>query len=354
MADDWERTFSESETEAIEAAIDDSDEDVRYSLRSRKVSKSQTMTTGALMSTAADGVGRSHAGTDTVRGSAADPGNRSGNGTCVVDVRLHDVNRDERNTDVEDVQTGGRMHRHSVLVGQDLIEGSSAQGTEAARSTDVTRAGAALASDERSRLSGNPGTSPFELMSALGSGTSTRVSTTSALVVGRTYPYASGGMRVNHGGAPRVDLPFQFNRSDIPYVPSYIGVSRTLPPAGAYATRMTAREQERDVRNGGREGRPRIEEGMLWSDHHRILEEQNLAGALAIERIARSAAGASDEPDIYPDPHPLLDGGSAKADRIGPDSSIFGLRRPPNRVGADVFDTLMSQKPVLHLKTKCP
>ena len=33
MADDEERTSSDSEAEAIEAAIEDSDEDVRYSLR---------------------------------------------------------------------------------------------------------------------------------------------------------------------------------------------------------------------------------------------------------------------------------------------------------------------------------
>ena len=149
---------------------------------------------------------------------------------------------------------------------------------------------------------------------------------------------------MNHGGAPRVGLPFQFNRSDIPYVPTYMGVSQTLPPAGAYATRMTANEQERDARNGGREGGSRIEAGTLWSDYHLILEEQRLAGALAIERIARSATDSSDKPDIHPDPHPLLDGGRAKADRIGPDSSIFGHGRPPDRAGADVFDTIIIAK----------
>ena len=138
-----------------------------------------------------------------------------------------------------------------------------------------------------------------------------------------------------------MDLPFQFNRGDIPYVPTYIGASRTLPPAGAYATRMTANEQERDARNGGREGGSRIEAGTLWSDYHRILEEQELAGELAIERIARSAACASDEPDIHPDPHPLLDGGRTMADRLGPESSIFGIGRPRYRAGADNFDNLI-------------
>ena len=48
MADDWERTFSDSETEAIEAAIDDGDEDVRYSLRSRDVKKKQVVKVSAL------------------------------------------------------------------------------------------------------------------------------------------------------------------------------------------------------------------------------------------------------------------------------------------------------------------
>ena len=270
MADDEERTSSDSEAEAIEAAIEDSDEDVRYSLRSRRGSKLPTTSASASTGVAAGAVGGSPAGIDAARGSVSDLGNRAKNGARGVNVRPHDVTHDEL--------------------------------------------------DGMSRLSGNPGTSPFELMSALGSGTSTRVSTTPALVVGGTYPYASGGMRVNQGWASRVDLPFQFNRSDIPYVPTYIGVSRTLPPAGAYATRMTAREQERDVRNGGREGRSQIEEGMLWSDYHRILEEQNLAGALAIERIARSAACASDEPDIHPDPAPLARWGTRKG---GPNWTRF-------------------------------
>ena len=41
MADDEERTSSDSEAEVIEAAIEDSDEDVRYSLRPRRVSKTR-------------------------------------------------------------------------------------------------------------------------------------------------------------------------------------------------------------------------------------------------------------------------------------------------------------------------
>ena len=31
---------------------------------------------------------------------------------------------------------------------------------------------------------------------------------------------------------------------------------------------------------------------MSWLDYHRILEEQNMAGAVTIERIARSATSA--------------------------------------------------------------
>ena len=41
MADDEERTSSDSEAEAIEAAIEDSDEDVRYNLRPRVTTREQ-------------------------------------------------------------------------------------------------------------------------------------------------------------------------------------------------------------------------------------------------------------------------------------------------------------------------
>ena len=76
MADDWGRTFSESETEAIKAAIDDSDEDVRYSLRSRDVTKKQVVKVSAPSGLAGATVDGSRAATNTTACSAADAASR--------------------------------------------------------------------------------------------------------------------------------------------------------------------------------------------------------------------------------------------------------------------------------------
>ena len=74
MADDEERTSSDSEAEAIEAAIEDSDEDVRYSLRSRRVPKTSATSASTSMGVVVDVIGASPAGVDAARGSVADPG----------------------------------------------------------------------------------------------------------------------------------------------------------------------------------------------------------------------------------------------------------------------------------------
>ena len=76
MADDWERTFSESETEAIDAAIDDSDEDVRYSLRSRDVKKKQVVKFNALSDLAGATVDGSRTATNPTACSAVDAASR--------------------------------------------------------------------------------------------------------------------------------------------------------------------------------------------------------------------------------------------------------------------------------------
>ena len=84
MADDEERTSSDSEAEAIEAAIDDSDEDVRYSLRSRQVSKLTTTSASTSMGVVVDVIGASPAGIEAARGSVA-----VGAGVGDVDTRLY-------------------------------------------------------------------------------------------------------------------------------------------------------------------------------------------------------------------------------------------------------------------------
>jgi hypothetical protein len=109
--------------------------------------------------------------------------------------------------------------------------------------TGTTHADAAPGGDVMLRLSGLHETSPFELMSALGSKVSTHVPAAPTRVAGGAYSGSDGGMRVNHGWAPRVVLPFQVDRRDIPFVPAFMATSRTLPSADEYATRMTAREQ---------------------------------------------------------------------------------------------------------------
>ena len=89
MADDWERTFSDSETEAIEAAIDDSDEDVRYSLRSRDVRKKQVVKISALSDLAGATVNGSRAATSPTACSAANAVSRPKSVATSTSARAH-------------------------------------------------------------------------------------------------------------------------------------------------------------------------------------------------------------------------------------------------------------------------
>ena len=136
----------------------------------------------------------------------------------------------------------------------------------------------------------------------------------------------------------RIALPFQFNREDIPYVPSRTRVTEMPALTSAFATHMTTREQER--MEPQETSMPRLTEDRppTWMEYHQRHAQQLAEGRQAIERIARDAVDASNEPDIHPDPHPSLDGGRTKADRPGPESRIFGIRHPPNRAGVDEFD----------------
>ena len=121
----------------------------------------------------------------------------------------------------------------------------------------------------------------------------------------------------------RITLPFQFNREDIPYVPPHTRTTGMPTLTSAFTTRMTTREQARmDLEETST---PRLTEEQLytWMEYHQRHAQQLAEGRRAIERIAMSAVDASKEPDIHPDPHPLLDGGGANADRLGPKSSIF-------------------------------
>ena len=148
--------------------------------------------------------------------------------------------------DVEDGTADRVAPRPPSSMRQVPIDGSSAQNLWTALSTNITQA------DMAGRSSRPYGASPFELMSALGSRTSTRVVFAPPHTSEGMHPYTDGESRVNHGGAPRVTLPFQFDRRDTPYVPAYAAMSRSLSPAGEYATRMTAPEQEQYGHYDGR------------------------------------------------------------------------------------------------------
>ena len=89
MADDWERTFSDSETEAIEAAIDDSNEDVRYSLRSRNVKKKQVVKVSALSDLVGATVDGSRAAASPTACSAADAASRLRSVATSTSARAH-------------------------------------------------------------------------------------------------------------------------------------------------------------------------------------------------------------------------------------------------------------------------
>ncbi len=137
----------------------------------------------------------------------------------------------------------------------------------------------------------------------------------------------------------RITLPFHFNREDIPYEPSHTKMTEMPTLTSAFTTCMTTREQARVQLE--RTSMPRLTEEQLptWMEYHQRHTQQLAEGRRAIERIARNAVDASNEPDIHPDPHPLLDGGGANADRLGPKSSIFEIGRPRYRAGADEFDS---------------
>ena len=136
----------------------------------------------------------------------------------------------------------------------------------------------------------------------------------------------------------RVALPFQFNRGDIPYVPAHTRTTEMPTLTSAFTTRMTTRGRARVEMEAT--SMPRLMEEQLptWTEYHQRHAQQMTEGRRTIEEIARNVVDAGNEPDIHPDPRPLLDGGRTMADRLGPDSSIFGIGRPRYRAGADEFD----------------
>ncbi len=171
-------------------------------------------------------------------------------------------------------------------------------------------------------------TSPFEMiptrgwMSAGPRPTQAHYTATSA--------YADVGVTSRMQDRARVSLPFQLDRSDISYVPPRTQQGEVPALTSISTARMTTRVQERIVPREDLGARPTDDQQPTWAQYHQRRAQQMIDGRRAIEQIAGgNAVDSNDEPDIHLDPHPLLDGGRAKADRSGPESSIFESRRPP-------------------------
>ena len=184
-------------------------------------------------------------------------------------------------------------------------------------------------------------TSPFELRTA-------RVTRARQLPTVPPYDYSTRrfmssdpGVRRVLGELPRVRLPFDFTRADIPFVPPVVRATDTLASAQAFATRMTAIEQARSRGMDVRQQAPTTTEDLSWIDYHRLHGQRLAEGERALTAIARTAADASNELDIHPDLHPRLEEGHATpyAGRSVPKSRSFEFQQQrPTALGRREFD----------------
>ena len=136
-------------------------------------------------------------------------------------------------------------------------------------------------------------TSPFELRTA-------RVTRARQLPTVPPYDYSSRrfmssdpGVRRVLGELPRVRLPFDFTRADIPFVPPVARATDALASAQAFATRMTAIEQARSRGMDVHQQAPTTTEDLSWIDYHRLHGQRLVEGERALTAIARTAADAS-------------------------------------------------------------
>ena len=303
MEENSMRTSSDSEEEAILNAIDEDDEDVRYQLRSRIISRTQTPSVSVGIDPSLSHPTRDQAPIADARGASVGVTNG---------VR----------TEVTTIGTRPLIVSHGIT----LDSGARDRDVEEARDGQRSSAGLMYA------------VSPFELIPARG--WMSEGPTMTLGLSGRSGAHHpseaqwSGEPRAGH----RVSLPFQYERRDIPYVPPVPRTSEMHDTAQGFLTRMTAREQGRTTVLERPVERPALGAVPTWEEFHRTVDQRMMEGTRAIERIAAEAARPGYEPDIHPDPHALLDGGRTMTDRLGPDSSIFEDGRSRYRAGADGFD----------------
>ena len=118
---------------------------------------------------------------------------------------------------------------------------------------------------------------------------------------------------------PRVRLPFEFTREEIPYVPPRTQTVEAQASALAFATRMTAIEQMHRRQDGNRTKMPAATEGLPWLEYHRLFGQRLAEGERAMDALSRPAVDSSNEVVIQLHPRPSLDEGhTSYAGRLGP------------------------------------
>ena len=141
---------------------------------------------------------------------------------------------------------------------------------------------------------------------------------------------------------PRVRLPFEFTREEIPYVPPRAQTVEAQASALALATQMTAIEQMHRHQDEDRTKTPATTEGLPWLEYHRLFGQRIAEGERAMEVLSRPAVDSSNEVVVQLHPRPSLDEGHTPyVGRPGPQSRSFGIERP---VGAQDAGTAADRR----------
>ena len=176
------------------------------------------------------------------------------------------------------------------------------------------------------------GDSPFELTTARGG--RGRLLPTVPVYDRRDDPIARsdpGSRRT----LPRVRLPFEFTREEIPYVAPRTQTVEAQASALAFATRMTAMEQRRRHQDEAHTKMPATTEELSWLEYHRLFGQRIAEGEREMDVLSRPAADSSNEVVIQLHPRPSLDEGHTPyAGRLGPESGSFGIERPVGALNA--------------------
>ena len=127
----------------------------------------------------------------------------------------------------------------------------------------------------------------------------------------------------------RISLPFQFDRRDIPYVSPHARMAETPALTSASTTHMTAQEQARIEPRENLRQRSTDDQLPTWMEYYQRTHSDWLKADAQSRRLQMTRWISVTNQIFFWIRTPLLDGGREKADRLGPDSSIFETRRSP-------------------------